>query len=1122
MTKKPVPKAAKASKKRPAKQAKKKSARPSTTRSTAGPGFDFEDRVAAWLLLKALAGEQLPAVEGIAERLQMQVEALLWTIDDILLTTRVSQDDRRHLAISCKANVQVTASAMPADFVGRCWEQWVKPDPNPMQRGKDRFLLVTRQQNTSFMATWSDLKNAAEGADNALAVGRMRATGKHRALFDSVKKPAIDADMNVSDSDVAAMILIIDVVPLDFHIAVSKDEASAIRQARTLLVSGNPTDGKKLWEALVALARNARLGGGTLDLSEVWRKLRVAFVLKDHPDYSGSWGRLRALTLDYRATVETSLPSGISIDRRDEIDEAIATMGTEAECVAFGESGVGKSALVKATLDEPFPDAEQVWFGPDTLEPALSEAARSGMGLAHPLLEVLHATARAENFLVIDAAERISETCARKAKALIAALTGENAPDASATWRVLIIGQTEAWIGGTIQALATGATPKNLEVKALPDVTVRQVLRWIKELQWLATHDDAVSALTNLRTLAWVVQATASFKDGGGALSLTAIADRLWAHWTGKKPSVHRLLVQLAMREAAFEHSYAISTLDGGDVAVLDNLPDACPLRRDDVSGRIQFQHDLAADWARFQRLKEIAHDTAQWTPFAGNPFWHGALRMLGQLLLRQPAGSRTAWDAAFEEAEKNREAVPLADDVLLDALFLDPNAEAFLDNRADMLLANGGERLLRLVSRFEYVATVPGVSAEMLARYRDLSLYLEARLRMPIPGRWPAMARFLVKHRDRVAKMTSPAIAALCERWLTNMPTAFANGIPIPYRQEFASIALASAREAQLIHAKGIPVLGDGEIRIYQATFAGAPDLSDEISEWALEMARRRPVSVDIRQQVRAYHLEQAKAHKERLASDPQYRKRHERREHMPVSIGSYREKLPLWPLGAQGRIDGRFREAVLRSVGFQALMRAVPTVAGEVLLAWSSKTNRRVNTWNRGEMDRQLGIEFDNEGYPTAPWKSPFYAFLQINPDAALGFLHQLIDFCTERWVQEVELSQGTKPRAIVLQFSDGVERSYFGNHWVFAWSGEDSNFIGQLHSALAALERWLCDLVDASNDITARVDTILRATSSVAILGVLVNVGKLQPELFKGPLRPLLGLQKMCTSGIFIAPR
>jgi hypothetical protein len=130
------------------KPAKKKSSRPSTTRSTAGPGFDFEDRVAAWLLLKALSGHPLPSVDGIAARLQMQTEALGWAIDDILLTARVSPDDERHLAISCKSNVQVTRSGLPADFVTRCWQQWAKAERNPMQHGKDRLMLVTRAVTT--------------------------------------------------------------------------------------------------------------------------------------------------------------------------------------------------------------------------------------------------------------------------------------------------------------------------------------------------------------------------------------------------------------------------------------------------------------------------------------------------------------------------------------------------------------------------------------------------------------------------------------------------------------------------------------------------------------------------------------------------------------------------------------------------------------------------------------------------------------------------------------------------------------------------------------------------------------------------------------------------------------
>src|SRR5262249_49167350 len=155
-----------------------------------------------------------------------------------------------------------------------------------------------------------------------------------------------------------------------------------------------------------------------------------------------------------------------------------------------------------------------------------------------------------------------------------------------------------------------------------------------------------------------------------------------------------------------------------------------CPLRRDEASGRIRFQHDLAADWARFQRLKEIASDTAQWAQFAGNPFWHSALRMLGQLLLRQQVGSRSAWDVALEVAEQNREKAPLADDMLLDALFLDPNAEAFLDERAEMLLADGGARLLRLVKRFEHVASAPDTSIDTQSRLSDFSLYIEAHVR--------------------------------------------------------------------------------------------------------------------------------------------------------------------------------------------------------------------------------------------------------------------------------------------------------------------------------------------------------------------------------------------------------
>ncbi len=307
-------------------------------------------------------GQPLPGIDGTATRLQMQVEALGRHIDDILLTANAAPDDARQLAVSCKSNVQVTASGLPADFVERCWQQWAKPDPNPMQRGKDSLALVKRGTNNAFMATWSELKNAASGTDVSLAVRRMRVASKQQALFDSVKSPAKNAGFTASDADVVAVVNAVTVIPLDFHIADSENEKQAIGHCRTLLTNGSLGEGARLWTELVTQARNVRLDSGTLDVADLWRRLRVAFALKDHPDYEASWQRLRALTHDHKAGIETALPTGVTIDRRSEVDELIATMSTAPECVIFGESGCGKSALVKAMLDERFPDAAQVWF----------------------------------------------------------------------------------------------------------------------------------------------------------------------------------------------------------------------------------------------------------------------------------------------------------------------------------------------------------------------------------------------------------------------------------------------------------------------------------------------------------------------------------------------------------------------------------------------------------------------------------------------------------------------------------------------------------------------------------------------------------------------------------------
>jgi hypothetical protein len=457
---------------------------------------------------------------------------------------------------------------------------------------------------------------------------------------------------------------------------------------------------------------------------------------------------------------------------------------------------------------------------------------------------------------------------------------------------------------GREQPSAGAAEPPSYEVKLVSDDEVKAALQSAPRLSWAASHDDIVAVLRNLRTLAWVLEAESRFRPQDVQLlaSYTAIADHLWRYWTDGKIKIQNLLIRLSVREAKFEHSFAVSELDAEDAATIDQCPGQTPLRRNNRN-RIEFQHDLAAEWSRFQRLKEIADQPAQWATYATQPLWLGALRMLGSFLLRESVNGRSAWDAALEQLETQN---TLAADILLDAPCLDPLAEQYLMARADLLLKDNGQLLNRLLKRFQHIGTAPGGGTGALANIINadpsFTLYIEAQFRMPIVARWPAIARFLHAHRERIAALTSPTVSALCEKWLTSLPVELAPDFATPFRKEFGEVALATARALQLEQRKETIFVGDFGKAIYPAALAAASDLPDQVSAWALEMSRRKPYDPELKAKIAEYRQQKAREHEEKLRTDATYRARFERRVNLPTSIPSGR-RLPFWPLGPQGR---------------------------------------------------------------------------------------------------------------------------------------------------------------------------------------------------------------------------
>lgn len=1091
----------------PAKQTKnaKSSA---TTRSTAGPGFVFEDQIAAFLSVKMLTGEPIPGLgdAALASTVRSQTESLGWLIDDLLAISAVSG---AQIALSCKSNRQVTGNGLPDDFVLDAWQQWSNRSPeNPFSRDDDKLMLVTRGSHHVFEPLWADIKNWCSQPDNPLAVARIRQTAAHAKILDKAKSAILTVEDSVSDEDVAGLFAKLEIFPTDFHLPNSQSRDNAIAQCRRLLVTGAQAEAVDLWDALVSEAETARTTHGMIKLETLWSQLAQRFKLKSHPNYEHAWKALDAITADVTSEISTGLPTGLTIDRAADADTFATLFSGKELLVLFGESGSGKSALVKATLTARFPDWRQVWLRPDDLATALSAAKRQSAGLDYPLEEVLKFSSTAKNVLVFDAAERLPDEVIGRANALVASLIAHNGAGAS-KWHIVVVGQSDSWSQGRLQRIGSTALPEYWELKLLAQDDVQQALLSSPQLRWAASHSEIVYALTNPRTLAWVLEAAPRFAQNNvsSLASHIAIADHLWQYWTEGKETLQRTLVDLAVREANFEHSFEISKLESGHAEAVEKRPPQLPLRKNKYN-RFEFQHDLASDWIRFQRLKEVATDTSQWTGYAGNPLWLAALRMLGGFLLRDhPRGGRSSWDVAFEAVASQPESTTAAD-LLLDALCLDPEAEVFLRERTDLLLRENGKLLHRLLRRFQHVATVPGGPSKLLGdvMFADPSfgLYLEAQFRTPIALRWVAIARFLHTHQDRIASLCSPTVASTCSRWLSAFPPTF-DGSPFPLRREFAELALATARAVQLQQAKGTIFADDWVKDIYAAALAAAPDLPDEVAQWALEMAKRRPLDATLASQVAEHRRQKDIDHEQRLKTDEAYRSEHERRRRAsgPSYIPSGR-KLPPWPLGPHGRIDHHFREACATGAALLPLMKARPAEAAELLLALLIEGNPE-ESYSRTRFRDDVGLAHDRTAYPTGFWKSPFFSFLMIDP-IGLETLLKLVDFCTERWAHEVRRSSDGIVPIISLSLEDGAKRDYLGARRVFEWCLASTSSAGQLNSALAALERWLAGKIEAGEDVRSLVRTILVGTNSVGVLGVLVNIGKLKPDMFLGPLKPI----------------
>jgi hypothetical protein len=1084
-------------------------------KNTGGGGFVFEEDVCAWLLSCMLAGE--PPFEpelGVPIRLDFQTRPDGWFLDDALVTT-IKGTEKHRFALSIKSNAQFTATTAPADLVTCAWEQWLHVGSTVFDRERDFMALVTTPLSEAAEASVSGLVAKARAGDPAALSTRLALPGwaseDERSLFASFKCPAaLGVSPAPPDADTVRLLQRIRHLRHDFGATISESLKRALALCRTCVRGGSSGDTETLWHLLRGIAAELRPLAGSITQQQLVERLRHRVRLADYPDHAADWASLDARSRREADRVVDAIAGRVRLPRDASVGALEAALGTQNLVALLGASGSGKSAIARTLLERRFAAGNRtLWIDARSLDCADLGAFELALRLQHPLAELLASEPSAAPALVLDGLDRLySHSAFRNATALLK-LARMAAP--ATRWGVVVPCQSAEWLR-VLDALQregmVGETWKQLPLEALTVAQLKPASDAIPALGRLLLQPKVGPLLTNLKLLDLVARRVdaGTDVDASGWVGESSVAEWFWtaevargADWIARG----RFARELAQRQAdQLVPSVATDDFEVSDLAPLASLA-ADQLCVQVPGDRIAFSHDLYGDWARLRVLLNHRADLpAFFRQRQDSPLWHRALRLFGIYLLEHEGGVDD-WRKALASFGSLESGVLI--DVLLEAPIFAVNSRVLLNGVAADLVAGEGRLLRRLLTRFLAFATVPNPQMTAVAKAVGLEAHFaRATYRVPYWPLWLGVLPFLHEHRAKILEVAPCELARVVEMWLSFTPKgSFLRG-------EAAELAVLLGQ-----HALSTREIYGGEEwqrerrRFYACALAAAHERTDDVVAIALRAAERLPATA---------------------ASSATPRTR--RRVRSLGGMGGTGVMRGPWPDGPTARVDETFQDVILETTAVLDLYRKRPAAAREVVLAILIEEPVEED-WNDSWMHRrELSIVDRHKWLPAFYTQGPFLACLRENFAEGLELVARLVEFAAAReredWQREAAawraraIAEGepeaavdlrmAKPPQIVVLLHDGGERTFVGGEGTYCWSAGLGSPPAAVGAALMALEQYFYMRLDEEKDIAEEITAAFARCESVALLGVLVDVGKRHRALFEGPLKPLLSAAEL----------
>jgi len=1075
---------------------------------TGGGGFNYEDRVAARFLVDMLSGMVPFGVDfGCIVKIDWQVRDTGRLLDDLALT--MSSTTGKHVAeLSIKSHRQVTSNGFPPNFVEAAWEEWLHAVPTAFENDRDLLVLVTGEIANDVDETWSTVLRQARATTPDRLISRLQdpvpnaspqASETARELFKSLQCPThLQGHGQTNQTAAVEMLRRIRLLHFDFESDPSRDLARAVADCQKLLNDSSLGEGQRLWEMLAGVAAENRGMGGSLDLPMLLSKLRSTFQLVDHPDFGGDWRTIKQSTADVLSDVRSEIGANATIKRDQEVKEIANVLNTLGVCLAAGDSGCGKSALAKR-VSKDFYDTT-VMILPEDCEVERLKQLDVRLGITHPLIEVL-SSSRGRCLLVLDSLERFSERSLRIAGRLISDVLAD---DRCSRVHVLLLMQYDSIQRVVTRLSEAGIDQSKLNITPIgppPEDAIKIVLQNSTGIPWATLHIEMRPLLRNLKILDWVVRAAQSGRELGAAnlTGLISLIDYLWSRWIESDDrgiAGGGLLKKIAAIEASgLATGVPLTAFEYSEQQALTSLTSADLLKR--RAERITFSHDLLGDWARLKVL--IGDDptgSSEGIQKCAMARWHRAVRLFGRWLLFQTDGVRR-WTAAVSRAEANgTDEGTVIRDLLLESVVVSENSRALLSMAWSVLCENDGRLLKLLLDRFMFVATIPDLRLPKLVKCENIAPQVEVAFRVPLWPYWGAVLATLDEHCSVVCRLVPNEAARICKLWLEKTPSEIASGTPFPFRDHAAKVALSVAREFQALRAEGEYLRDAEEQTAYQAALLAAHDFPDEVSTFALEMARRKPACQEVQRRAETARVAAEEKRRQWEEENPD---RVEQLRHLGESPLPLGERVGPWPDGPTEHVEGAFREAVFDNTAILPLAEKRPDIAFEVLLAVCIEPPYHDNPWGSDLVD-DCGLESWRDHDPAMYFQGPFLPLFRLCPNQGVDFALKLINFATKRWAAgELRYKQRRGPAspelAGLIEVDDNIEvtvqvgedtKTWIGDRRVFRWYLDWPIDCRIIPCVLMALEKWVYEQLDAKQNVDHFLREIIGRSESYPFTG------------------------------------